>query len=231
MSIKELSSYELIFLSNLSNTIEVSIQHPLFVLKNHLQYGKKMKYSLSNLYKGYFFNLYSLNLITCFQYVTYGYLYKNTKQDIKSSLLSGLLSGFIASPFELCSINKKKTDSLLETIKRKEIYKKIHIGLVPTLIREGIYTYGLLSLTPMFEKKIETKYSNIISPILSGLICTTLTHPFDTIKTYQQYHLKNVFPEVKTFYKGITYRSIRLINTFFIINECNKYYLSFFNLN
>ena len=62
MSIKELSSYELIFLSNLSNTIEVSIQHPLFVLKNHLQYDIKMKYSLSNLYKGYFFNLYSLNL-------------------------------------------------------------------------------------------------------------------------------------------------------------------------
>lgn len=225
MSVRNLSSIELIFLSNFSNTIEVTLQHPLFVLKNHIQYNKKIYYNFRYLFKGYLFNLYSLNLITCFQYVSYGYLYKKTKKDIESSITSGILSGFIASPFELCSIHKKMNETLLDTIYRKDIYKRIYIGLIPTLFREGIYSVGLLTLTPKIENLIESKYNYIYSPIISGLLCTILSHPFDTIKTYQQYHKKKIYPKMNSLFNGLLYRSIRLINSFFIINECNKLYL------
>lgn len=229
MSLKDLSSFQTLLISNLSNTVEVSIQHPLFVLKNHLQYGKKIKYSIRNLYSGYFFNLYSLNCITSFQYLTYGYLYKKTKKDFQSSIISGTLSGFIASPFEYCSINKKKEDSLIKTLKRREIYTKFYIGLPSTLMRESIYTFGLLSLNPMIENKIKSKYSGIYSSIISGLICTILTQPFDTIKTYQQYNQKNIYPNYNLLYYGITYRTIRIINTYFILNEFNKLFLKLYN--
>ena len=220
-----LSPIELIFLSNTANTIEVSIQHPLFVLKNYLQFNKKVKYNFNNLYKGYLFNLYSLNTITCFQYLTYGYLYKKTNNDFTSSIISGTLSGFIAGPMEFLSINKKINESIFKCLKNN--YKNLYIGLYPTLLREGIYTYGLLSLTSKIENTIKSRYNYIYSPILSGLFCTVLSHPFDTIKTYQQHHLSTTkYPHFKMLFNGLFFRSIRLINTFFIINECNKLYIS-----
>lgn len=227
MSIKNLSSEQLVYLSIFSNSVETTIQHPLFVLKNRLQYNAPKNVFSISLYKGFFFNLYSLNSITVFQYISYGKLYKMTKSDYIASLTSGFLSGFIASPFEYCSINKKRNESLFNTIKRLRVYRNLHIGLFPTIIRESIYTYGLLTLNPLIEKKIDNKYKSFYSSIISGIISSVISHPFDTIKTYQQFHNKNIYPNTKILFNGLFLRSIRIINTFFIFDQCNKLYFQY----
>ena len=228
MSIKDLSSEKVILLSLIGNSLEVTLQHPLNVLKNHKQTNPyKFHYNYRNLYRGYSFNLYSINCISLIQYYGYHTLYKETHNDILSSLCPGLLSGLIASPAEYYIINKKPKETLMQSIQRNKITKIYKYGLINCLIREGIYTTCLLTITPMLEKKIkekEIKYGNIISPILIGGISTLLSHPFDTKKTIQQ---KNKNNNIKYGYnlKGFGYRSVRMITTFFILNETNKFFI------
>jgi hypothetical protein len=228
MSIKDLNTNKVILLSLIGNTIEVSLQHPLNVLKNHNQSKKcKFQYNFKNLYRGYNFNLYSLNLISIIQYYGYNYLYKYTKNDLMSSLGSGLFSGLIASPAEYYILNKRHNETLLQSVQRNKITKIYKYGFFSCLIREGIYTSCLLTITPILEEKIkerEIKYGNIISPILSGGISSFLSHPFDTRKTIQQKYSNNNI-KFKCDYKGFGYRSLRIISTFFILNETNKFFI------
>jgi len=228
MSIKDLSSEKVILLSLIGNSLEVTLQHPLNVLKNHKQTNIcKFHYNLRNLYRGYSFNLYSLNCISLIQYYGYHHLYKETGNDILSSLSSGLLSGLIASPAEFYIINKKSKETLMECIQRNRITKIYKYGFMNCLLREGIYTSCLLTMTPMLEKKIkekEIKYGNIISPILSGGISTLLSHPFDTMKSIQQKNNNNNI-KFECNLKGFGYRSLRMITTFFILNETNKFFI------
>ena len=228
MSIKDLSSDKVILLSLIGNSLEVTLQHPLNVLKNHKQTNLyKFHYNYRNLYRGYSFNLYSLNSISIIQYYGYHYLYKETQNDILSSVCPGLLSGLIASPAEYYIINKKSKETLIQSIQKNRITKIYKYGLINCLIREGIYTSCLLTMTPLLEKKIkeeEIKYGNIISPILSGGISTLLSHPFDTTKTIQQRN-KNNRIKMQYNFKGFSYRSIRMITCFSILNETNKFFI------
>ena len=228
MSIKDLSSDKVILLSLIGNSLEVTLQHPLNVLKNHKQTNLyKFHYNYRNLYRGYSFNLYSLNSISIIHYYGYHYLYKETQNDILSSVCPGLLSGLIASPAEYYIINKKSKETLIQSIQKNRITKIYKYGLINCLIREGIYTSCLLTMTPLLEKKIkeeEIKYGNIISPILSGGISTLLSHPFDTTKTIQQRN-KNNRIKMQYNFKGFGYRSIRMITTFSILNETNKFFI------
>jgi hypothetical protein len=228
MSIKDLNTKNVILLSLVGNSIEVTLQHPLNTLKNHKQSKHcKFQYNFANLYRGYFFNFYSLNIVSLFQYYGYNYLYKKTKNDMMSSLGTGLLSGLIASPAEYYIINKKHTETLLECVQRKKITKIYKYGFFSCLMREGIYTASLFTITPMLEKKLkekEIKFGCIISPILSGSIASFFSHPFDTRKTIQQKNNNNKL-KLKCDYKGFGYRTSRMISTFFILNEVNKFFM------
>ena len=230
MSIKELSYNKVISLSLIGNSLEVSLQHPLCVLKNHLQTHKcKFHYNFRNLYKGYFFNLYSINYISLIQYFGYNFLYKHTKNDIVSSLGSGFVSGLITSPSEFYIINKDHKDTLLNCIQKNNLRKIFKYGLYNCIIRESIYTSCLLTLTPFLEKKCKEngiKHKHIIAPVMGGTIATFLSHPFDTKKTIQQRSNNNsVQIPLKDYYKGITLRSFRMITTFFILNSVNNFFI------
>lgn len=234
MSIKDLSSDKVIFLSLIGNSSEVTLQHPLNVLKNYKQSSLtnsyKFDYSFKNLYRGYIFNFYNVNTVSLIQYYSYHFLYKYTKNDFFSSLSSGLVGGLLASPSEFYIINKNMNESLLQNIKKNKLKKIYKFGLKNCLIREGIYTSCLFTLTPRLENFInkDFSYGNIISPIISGLTATFLSHPFDTIKTNQQKNynmIKDNQISLKNSYKGFGYRSFRITTTFFILNETNKFFI------
>ena len=111
--------------------------------------------------------------------------------------------------------------------------------------REAIYTAGMCSLTPILEGRLLTSFpsiykkksvkSSLSASIGSGLICGAISHPFDTIKTHiQNYPNINSFRATRTLlhtegwtslFKGIVPRSIRILGTFFLINECNRFYI------
>jgi hypothetical protein len=229
MSIKELQYNKVIFLSVFGNSLEVSLQHPLNVLKNHKQSKYcKFHYNFKNLYKGYLFNLYSINCISLIQYYGYNVFYKKTNNDLLSSVGSGFISAMIASPAEYYIINKIHKETLLQSIQRNKITNIFKFGLLSCLMREGIYTSCLLTFTPKLEKKMkekEIKYGNIISPLFGGSISTFLSHPFDTRKTNQQKNNNNKL-KFKCDFRGFGLRSIRMITTFFILNETNKFFIN-----
>ena len=112
--------------------------------------------------------------------------------------------------------------------KLKNIYK---YGLKNCLIREGIYTTCLFTVTPRLEHFInkDFSYGNIISPVISGITATFLSHPFDTIKTNQQKNYHNIIKDKKislrNSYKGFGCRSFRITTTYFILNETNKFFI------
>jgi len=166
-----------------------------------------------------------------------------------SSTIAGTLSGFIAGPAELVIIQQQKTDKyfipLMKYMKKKYGYQVIPKGTICCMGREAIYTAGMCSFTPIFEEKLLTSFpsiykkksvkSSLSTSIGCGLICGAISHPFDTIKTHiQNYPNINSFRATRTLlhtegwnslFKGIVPRSLRIIGTFFIINECNRFYI------
>jgi len=168
-------------------------------------------------------------------------------RSIVSSTISGMLSGFIAGPAELVIVQQQKTDkrfmSLMKYMKKKYGPRIIPKGTFPCMGREAIYTAGMCSLTPIFEERLLTSSiykkksmkSSLTASIGSGLVAGAISHPFDTIKTHIQNHPDvNSFKAIRTLLhtegwnsllKGSFPRSLRIIGTFFIINECNRFYI------
>ena len=112
-----------------------------------------------------------------------------------------------------------------------------------TIIREGIFTTGYLSLGPMFSEYFKTKHnveknkSKILGAVFGGIIAATLSHPMDTIKTCMQGDierknyttLKDTTNKLikengwKRFYNGWSWRTSRMICAIFLMNECREF--------
>jgi hypothetical protein len=234
----ELSAFQNGLLGTIGSTIEVFIQHPLNIVKNCHQTNKKINFSFSYLYRGLWINGLSMGFITGSQFATFGYLSnKNKNNDIFNSYFSGVLSSLISSPVEFSILQKQKLSfmnyssfKILNNIYKNKGIKGIYRGLLFTSIREGIYTSGMLFITPYIERKVFEDInltSSFISSIIAGLISGIASQPFDTIKTIYQYKSDDVifYPRDYRFYfSGLTPRLIRIIGTFFIINQSNNFF-------
>ena len=257
----ELSTYHNAMMGAFGSTVEVLIQHPLLTYKNSIQSNFNLRCNLKCMYKGVGINALTMGPITSMQFAGFGFLYNflhknNVCQSdniisIISSTSAGILSGFIAGPTELLIVQQQKYDQSFSksflNIKQNYGYKYFSKGLFPCIFRESVYVFGFCTLTPFFEKKLIThipKYykekivrTSLTASVMSGLIAGSISHPFDTIKTYSQSHIdtnsisliKNIVKKegIGFLYKGIMPRSFRIAGTFFIINECKKIYKTF----
>lgn len=239
--ITDLSYFQASILATIGNTIEVYLQHPLNIIKNNSQYGLKQSFTIRELYRGIFINAGSMSFITATQFMSFSFFSNNLKTNsFTSSLLAGACSSIITTPFELGVIQKTKTPcansySIFKSLQSKYGNKFITRGFSVCCVRESIYTCGLLSLTPFIEKKLpgQNKTRNsLYASCISGAIAGIISHPFDTIKANQQYFLydkinyKELFT-IKNLSRGIVCRTWRIITTFFIINESNKFFIQY----
>ena len=239
--ITDLTYFQASILATIGNTIEVYLQHPLNIIKNNLQYGLKQQYTFRELYRGIFINAGSMSFITATQFIGYSFFSNKLKTNsFTSSLLAGACSSLITTPFELCVIQKTKNPcvnsySIFQSLQLQYGNKFIARGFLSCCARESIYTCGLLSLTPFIEKKLpgQNKTRNsLYASCISGSIAGIISHPFDTIKANQQYYLydkinyKELFT-IKSLSRGIVCRTWRIITTFFIINESNKFFIQY----
>ena len=238
--ITDLTYFQASILATIGNTIEVYLQHPLNIIKNNSQYGMKQQYTFRELYRGIFINAGSMSFITATQFMSYSFFSNNLKTNsFTSSLLAGACSSLITTPFELCVIQKTKNPnqsgySIFKSLQLQYGNKFITRGFLACSARESIYTCGLLAFTPFIEKKLpiqnETQKS-LYASCISGSIAGVASHPFDTIKANQQYHYdkinyKELFT-IKSLSRGIVCRTWRIISTFFIINESNKFFIQY----
>ena len=63
--------------------------------------------------------------------------------------------------------------------------------MLPSMMREGIFTMGYLGIEPMLEhySNMDHKYAYLYKfgcAMCSGFVAAILSHPFDTIKTCMQ---------------------------------------------
>ena len=253
----DLSIYYNAQMGSFASTVEVLLQHPLITHKNSIQSNYKIS-SLRHIYKGVGINVITMAPLTSVQFAGFGYFNNITKNIFKqkhhrsiiSSTVAGGLSGLIAGPAELFIVQQQKyNNKFLESyrnVRNKYGISRCFRGTLPCIFREAIYTCGYCSLTPLIEKKLITYSPNhfkqksiktsITASIAAGLVAGSVSHPFDTIKTYTQSHVnKKPIPLIKNaikkegisfLFKGIIPRSIRIVGTFFIFNECSKFYIN-----
>ena len=102
-------------------------------------------------------------------------------------------------------------------------------------MRESIYVYGFFNVSSYFNNKInfDNHFLNItLSSSLSGIVSSIISHPFDTLKTIQQYHLydKINYKEViniRYLYKGCFFRTFRNSICYIILNESNSLFYNY----
>lgn len=242
-----LSMKDTIILGSIASTIEAYLQHPLSIIKNSYQYNVPIRYTPSYLYKGVFIGANCGITMTMMQYGTYSGFYSffnkyfnNTTSSSVSSLTSGVVSSIIVSPFELSIILKCKypKQSLCDTINyniKQNGYKSIFRGITNTGIRDSLYVFGFLTLTPYLEKRINIGHKSINSmaaSTISGIFSSVISHPFDTLKTIQQFNMYNNINykehmNFKKLYSGCFYRTLRNCTCFFIFNESNKFFINY----
>ena len=143
---------------------------------------------------------------------------------------------FFVTPIEMGIIQQCKFYNLnVRNIIKYNIsqngYKFIYRGFLGTAVRETMYGFGLLSLTPYLENKFNMmglkRCDSACAAVTSGLLLTGISHPFDTIKTVQQYNMSNKINykdlfTINKLYKGVFYRALRNSCAFLIFNQVNK---------
>lgn len=145
------------------------------------------------------------------------HILKNNTNHFYSGAISGLISSFIISPFELIknriqienNYNKKYSTVIFEIYKKKIFWK----GLFPTITREipacSIYFGSHFYFKNKFNKYFCKDISSFLSGGISGMACWFFTYPFDTIKTKIQTSnnlkvidiIKNT--SIKSYFNGI----------------------------
>ena len=247
VDLSKLTSLQNITLAGIGSTLEVFLQHPLSVVKNSKQYNVPIKMNLRFLYRGVFLSAGSASLITAVQFASYAKYHQFFNNHLShkynlavSSLLGGVTISFFVTPFEMGVIQKCKHSGLSTSqIIKNNIgsigHKFIYRGLLNTCVRDSMYVFGFLGLTPFIESKMNTgikTVDSIVASTTSGIFSSVLSHPFDTFKTNQQYHMcnkinyKELFT-IKKMFSGCFFRTARNCSCFFILNESNKFFINY----
>jgi hypothetical protein len=247
--------YQSMLLGSISGISETILQMPLITYKICRQNNRKLPKYILGWYRGTFIQCVSIAPITSFQ-VTFNSMLNNefnklnklnNQNKIFISGFSGLLSAFIYTPVDFITIQQQKCKESFRNIITNNIKNKPILifwrGLIPCIIRESIYVSGFLGLNTLISNQIKKKIhinnyiSNIYSSLLTGVIVSVITHPFDTIKTIIQTDLNNKgFGNIahilvknkglKGLYKGIIPRSLRTCGAFYIYLLIENKYMS-----
>lgn len=222
------NSYKNIFnVGFVGNAVECIIQQPIYGYKNLKQIDVKLE-KFRHLYRGLLGNIFTQSSLVISQMCGYKYFVEKTecgdlgKLGISSSL--GFITGTLFTPLELWSIRKQQK---LKWLHDHKLYRGCwHMGL-----RESCYSAGLLTIMPMISKWTQEIYgfkNEIFSSLVAGSISGFLSHPFDTIKCYNQSQITNNYTKIKynplnrVLYKGLLFRMYRISGSYFILDYCNR---------
>jgi len=161
-----------------------------------------------------------------------------------SSFAGGFLSGIVGGPLELVLIQQQRFGgNIIGT--PLGLIKEFGVGILTRgmflcSIREGLFCVGYLGITPILSRQFHEKYavsenkSKVYASVIAGLIAAPLSHPFDTMKTGMQGDVqrKKYGTMIQTynqmmseggfsrFFKGLFFRTTRMIMGIYIINDC-----------
>ena len=185
------------------------------------------------------------------------YVVKNSSSNSSSSsslsmfdelglaYIGGAISAIPTCPVELVMINQQKTGhgmmKMISNILSNHgiLNNGLMRGFMPCMMRDSIYTCGLLGVTPFTQDYLMKKFdfsqsvSGFYASIVGGCFSAAFSHPFDVVKTCMQGDLKkerfttsiattrNLLQEggVMMLFRGLFWRSVNIVATVYMANE------------
>jgi hypothetical protein len=241
-----------------AGTIEVTILQPMLYCKNATQQGLPLTLNPMVLYRGLTVSVINMASLTALQFplssfsaglITGGASATRSLTDaeqIGAGFCGGALSGFLCAPMELVLIQQQRFGgSLLGTPARiigTSGALGIFRGLIPSCGREGLFTAGYVGVGPAFGAALRENFgldavkSKMLGAIGAGVLCATLSHPLDTMKTCMQGDIEQKTYKgfthtystlvsqggMSSFFRGWSWRTGRMILAVGIMTECKE---------
>ncbi|CAM6105283.1 unnamed protein product [Calypogeia fissa] len=244
----------------LSGVIEVLLQQPSVTIKNAIQDKQPISWNPRVLYRGVLVNATSMAPICALQFAVNDILERTVKGPLNSAqragfaATAGVVSSMVSGPAELLMIQQQKTGaSLFEQLKKVKNdhgWLALTRGLVPTVVRESIYTATYLGVSPLLQERLmvgsylshKAMLAMFLAALVSGTAAALITQPFDTIKTRMQANLdlphyrkmrstvKAIIAEggFKSLYSGFIPRTQRVMCAVFILGESKTLLTEFY---
>lgn len=166
--------------------------HPLDTIKTNYQNNQTLKFnknSITTLYRGLSYPLFSTSIINGFLFYS-----NDTFNNISNNnFISGFMTGIVCSPminiFETCKVRKQLNENI-----GMNLIKYSKLGLSTTLVRES---FGA-SLYFGIYHHLREDYNPFISGSIAGMSSWFFTYPVDVIKTRIQSGLDKNWQEAIT---------------------------------
>ncbi|KAF1783092.1 Mitochondrial carrier domain [Phytophthora cactorum] len=226
---------------SIAGMIEVMLQQPTVAIKNAVQQGRPIPWSVQALYRGVGVSLASIAPVSAIQFAVNGRLLRGLTEPTSApsdqtkvlcGTLSGVASAVLSAPAELVMTlqqnNGKSFSATVKEVAQEHGVVRLLRGFTATAVRDAVWCAGYLALGPVFTREMHT-----LSPATFGGVDTAtksqkasasiagcVTAPVDTIKTVMQGEAMMLpsggFPR---FYRGIVPRGCRLIGAVFILGQ------------
>ena len=175
--------------------------------------------------------------------------------DLSGAIAGGMITAVFASPIELVMIQQQLHGGTIVSTPAR-IIKKYGIGtrgimrsLGVTVCRDAIYVGSMLGVTPLLQHYFEEKHqqspvmASLNASLIGGLIAAVPSHPFDIVKTCMQADLdQNTYTTatktiarmyqqggVTRFFNGCLWRSLNIVTTVWVANECKNRFTGVFS--
>lgn len=187
--------------------VSITIVTPIMNFTNHKINGKTFAFPLARAFDGVLsYNAsvipmigVSLALNTVFlQKLSQNGTYEpSTTMRLSVATVSGMVAGIVGAlpegiaQAQQLSTPKPRATHVVRNIIQHNGFFALTRGIQPTMIRQGIFTFGYMGLMPEFSTCIRKKISNpLIADLFSALVCGALvgvaTAPFNTLRFKRQ---------------------------------------------
>jgi hypothetical protein len=184
------------------------------------------------------------------------YIQKNSggTGDLGGAIAGGMLTALIAAPIELVMIQQQLHGGTLVSTPSKIIknygfgVKGLMRAFTVTVWRDAIYVGSMLGVTPLLQTYFEEEHKQSMAlasfnaSLIGGILAAVPSHPFDIVKTCMQGDLdQKLYTSARStvatmyhqggiirFFNGCTWRSLNIVMTVYIANECKNHFSGYF---
>ncbi|KAG3111474.1 hypothetical protein PI124_g9389 [Phytophthora idaei] len=201
---------------SIAGMIEVMLQQPTVAIKNAVQQGHPIPWSVQALYRGVGVSLASIAPVSAIQFAVNGRLLRGLTEPTSApsdqtkvlcGTLSGVASAVLSAPAELVMTlqqnNGKSFSATVKEVAQEHGVVRLLRGFTATAVRDAVWCAGYLALGPVFTREMHTlspatfggvdtatksqkASASIAGCVTAGLITVAATQPVDTIKTVMQ---------------------------------------------